>query len=241
MVLLGSQLYPGRFSYSYKDLIYGFSGWRWDYCQFTWFLLPYVLMTFCSPFLFRYIDKAGNLISLISGAFIYLLSSWLISAYYESFLRSHYAVYHIILMLQTFFGLIIGAVFARWVLSGKSLRIPWLQNKSWLVLLGMVCLFILRGQTGSSTLNPFFAAVMSLAVINVNWYKPVSKALGTVGNKCLMMWLCQGFLGSVMFNEYIQILYWPALIWVVWVIVTYIVASLLTPASDGMAKALKLR
>lgn len=240
VVLIGSQLYPGRFSYSLKDLIAGFSGWRWDYCQFTWFMLPYVVMTFCTPFLFRFIDKAGNLISLISGAFIYLLASWLISAYYDSYLRSHYAVYHVVLVSQTFFGVVIGAVFARWTLSGKSLRVSWLQGKSWLVLLGMICLFALRGQTGSSTLNPFFAAIMSLAVVNVNWYKPAVQVLGAVGNKCLMMWLCQGFLGAAMFNEYIQLLYWPALIWLVWVIVTFIVACLLTPVSNWLSKALKL-
>ena len=240
VVVLGSIFYPGRFSYSLIDLLVGFSGWRWDYCQFTWFLLPYVLMTFCTPLMFKVMDKVGNVISLIVGVVIYLVTSWLISRYYDGFLRNNYAVYHIVLMCQTFIGVIIGAVFARWVLSGRSLKAEWLKDKSWLVLLGMVCLFILRGQTGSSILNPFFAAVMALGVINVNWSKPALNVMVPIGNKCMMMWFCQGFLGAFMFNEYIQLLYWPALIWLVWVLVTYVVASLLTPVSDWMAKQLKL-
>ncbi len=240
VVLLGSQLYPGRFSYSPADLIAGFTGWRWDYCQFTWFLLPYVLMTFCSPFLFKIMDKVGNIISFIVGLALYLVTSWLISRYYDGYLRHHYAVYHVVLLLQTFVGPIIGAIFARLVLSGKSLQVAWLQGKSWLVLLAMVCLFILRGQIASASLNPIFAAIMALGVVNVNWSHLASKVLGSIGNKCLMMWFCQGFLGSVMFNEYIELLYWPALIWIVWVIVTYIVASLLTPVSNWLARSLKL-
>ncbi len=240
VVLIGSQLYPGRFSYEPRDLIAGFTGWRWDYCQFTWFLLPYVLMTFCTPLIFRVMDKVGNAISLVIGTVIYILASWLISRYFEAYLSHHYAVYHVVLMLQTFIGVIIGAVFARWVLSGKSLKVAWLQDKSWLVLLAMVALFIVRGQTGSAVLNPFFAAIMALGVVNVNWSRTAARPLISIGNKCLMMWFCQGFLGFVMFNEYIQLLYWPALIWLVWVVVTYIVASVLTPVNNALARMLKL-
>jgi len=184
--------------------------------------------------------EAVGLLMPLRGLAVYLATSWLISRYYDGYLRNHYVVYHIVLLFQTFIALIIGAIYARWVLSGKSLKVAWLENKSWLVLLGMVCMFILRGQISSSMLNPFFAAIMVLGVVNVNWSRLAVKVLGSVGNKCMMMWFCQGFLGAVMFNEYMELLYWPALIWVVWVIVTYIVASLLTPVSNQLSKALKL-
>ena len=240
VVGIGSLMYPGRFSYKLDDLFAGFTGWRWDYCQFSWFLLPYVLMTFCSPLVFRFMDKVGNIVSFVVGMALYLVTSWLISRHYDNYLCSHYAVYHIVLMLQTFIGLIIGAIFARLVLSGKSLQFTWLKDKSWLVLLAMVGGFILRGQIASSTLNPLFAAYMALCVVNVNWSSTSKLVLGSLGNNCMMMWFCQGFLGSVMFNEYIELLYWPPLIWLVWVIVTYIAACLLTPVSNRLAKAFKL-
>ena len=237
---LGTILYPGRFSHSWYFTITNFTAWRWDYCNFTWFLLPYVLMTFCSKFVFKMIDRVGDIISFIIGTVLYLVATWLISQYYESYFRHNYAVYHLVLLAQTLFGLIIGAIMARMTLQGKSMKLKCLEGRSWLVFLLFVVGYALRTQIHFAGLNPFFAIFVIFIVVNIDWPAIPSKILSSLGNKLMMMWFVQGFVGAFMFQEYYQPLQWPALIWLVWVIVTYLVACLLTPVSNWLAKALKL-
>lgn len=242
VVGIASWLYPGQFSYSWYTVITNFTAWRWDYCNFIWFLLPYILMTLVSGPVFKLMDRVGNVVSFITGAVLYLVSSWLISRYFAWF-NNHdfrYVVYHVVLMSQTLFGLIIGAIFARLTLAGKSLRIAKLEGKSWLVLLIFLVCYIVRGQIQSAALNPFFAILVVLSVINIDWPRPVAKFFSSLGDQLMMMWFAQGFLGAMMFNEFYQPLKNPALMWLVWVIVTYIVACVLTVISNRLAKALKL-
>lgn len=239
VVGIASWLYPGRFSYSCYSIITNFTGWRWDYCNFTWFLLPYVLMTFVSKYVFKLIDSVGNIASFVIGTILYMVSSWMISRLFWWF-NDHYAVYHIVLLMQTLFGLIIGAILARLTLDGKSLKFAALQGKSWLVLLVFIVCYILRGQIHSATLNPFFAIFVVLTVVNIEWPRPVAKFFSSLGNQLMMMWFVQGFVGAMMFKEYYQPLNHPALMLLVWIVVAYLVACVLTPVSNRLAKALKL-
>lgn len=236
---IASWLYPGRFSYSFYSVTTNFMAWRWDYCNFTWFLFPYILMTFVSKYVFQLIDRVGNVISFVIGTLLFLGSSWLISRNLWWF-NSHYAVYHIVLLAQTLFGLIIGAILARFTLDGESLKLSVLQGKSWLVLLVFIVAYFLRGQIHSVALNPFFAIFVVLTVVNIEWPRPISKFFSSLGNQLMMMWFVQGFVGAYMFKEYYQPLQNPALIWLAWVIVTYIVACVLTLVSNRLAKVLKL-
>lgn len=239
-VLLGSVLYPGRFSYSWYKLITNFTGVRWDYCNFTWFLLPYVLMVFSSKAVFKMIDKVGNIMSFFIGAALYLVSTWLISRFFVAYFSEHFLIYQLVLVAQTLFGLIIGAIMARIVLSGKSLKIPFFEDRSWLVLLLFLVLYVLRGQIHSAALNPFFAIIVILAVVNIEWPRPVARFFSALGNQLMLMWLVQGFVGAFMFKEYYQPLHWPALIWVAWVTVTYLTACLLKPITNRLNSLLKL-
>lgn len=56
----------------------------------------------------------------------------------------------------------------------------------------------------------------------------------------MLMWFSQGFLAVYMFSEYIILLHYPLLIWFVWAVVCYIVACLLNPVVNSLAKALRL-
>lgn len=239
-VILGSLLYPGRFHYNWYMILTNFSGWRWDYCQFTWFLLPYVLMTFCAKTVFKLMDRIGNVMSFVFGALLYAISTWLISRYYTSWLCHHYLVYHIVLLAQTLLGLIIGAIMARQTLSGKSMKIPWFNGRSWLVALLFIVLYFLRGQIHSAALNPFFAIIVVIAVVNIEWPSTVSKLLSSLGDKLMMMWFVQGFVGAMMFTEYYQPLRWAVLILLAWILVTYLVASVLQPITVKLSRVLKL-
>ncbi len=237
---LGSCLYPGRFSLPWDMVLLNFIGWRWSYCIFTWFLLPYILMSLSAKWMFQVIDYLGNVKSLISGILIYLFTSLLISRYFESWLQWHLEVYHVILWAQTLFGLTVGAVMARMSLSGKSLLWKKLAGKNLLVVLLLVASFIIRGQIHTSALNPFHASFVVWLVLHLNFKDMPKKVLMELGDKSMIMWFAQGFLGVRMFSEYILLLKLPLLIWIVWVIVCYLVACLLKPVVNCVTRAVKL-
>lgn len=240
VVGLASLLYPDKFAFSLDKHIINFIGWRWDYCIFTWFLLPYIFMTFSAKWVFRAIDYLGNVKSLLCGSVIYILTCFLISRYFDSWLQWHYEVYHVILWAQTLFGLTVGAVMARISLSGKSLLWNKLDGKNLLVLLLLIALFAIRGQIHTAALNPFHAALVIWLVLHLRFNGLPKKILVELGDKSMIMWFAQGFLGVVMFSEYILLLRFPLLIWVVWVIICYLVACLLKPVVNGITKVVKL-
>jgi len=240
VVGLASWLYPGRFSISWDKLFVNLIGWRWDYCIFTWFLLPYILMTFSAKWCFRIIDYLGNVVSLLVAMFIYLFTSFLISRYFDSWLQWHYEVYHVILWAQTLLGMTMGAVMARLVLAGKSIIWKKLYGRDYLIMLLLVLSFVLRGQIHISVLNSFHAALVVWLVLHMSFKGIPKKVLIELGDKSMIMWLSQGFLGAVLFSEYYLLLRWPLLIWVVWVIVCYSFSCLLKPVVNGITRVMKL-
>ena len=237
---LGSCLYPGIFSLPWDMVLLNFIGWRWSYCIFTWFLLPYILMSLSAKWMFQVIDYLGNVKSLLIVMFLYFFTSLLIGRYIESWLQWHYEVYHLILWAQTLFGLTVGAVMARMSLSGNSLLWKKLAGKNLLVILLLVASFAIRGLIHTSALNPFHASLVVWLVLHLKFSEIPKKVLMELGDKSMIMWFAQGFLGVRMFSEYILLLQSPILIWIVWVIVCYLVACLLKPVVNCVTRAVKL-
>ena len=240
---IASWMYPGKFKTSSPYRLFtNFIGWRWDYCQFTWFLLPYILMTFCSKWIFWVLKRIGSILSIIFFFFVMLGMTWLISRYYDPFLRHHQAIYLVVLTMQTFLGFSIGAAMARRVQSGKSLTWSKLQGKNPLVFALLLLVFFIKGYFYGWKIFyiPFFYPLVIWVVLHfkLTW---VSKYIFIpLGNKTMMMWFAHGYIAFRMFSEYFLLLQCKPLIYLTWVIVTYCVACLLTPVADRLSKALKL-
>jgi hypothetical protein len=214
-------------------------GWRWDYCQFTWFLLTYVLLTFCSKWIFRGIERTGNLWAVIITFVVSIAMQWVISRYYLTYLRYHYFAYHPILVIQQSFSFTVGAVMARLTLSGKEITWNWLKGKNLVVVLFIAIAFALRGLTFVSII-PFFPIIIIWLVLHINPGAVSRYVFIPLGDKSMMMWFAHGFIGPVLFKDYYLVFKWPALIWLAWVIISFAVSCLLIPVSNRISKTLKL-
>lgn len=237
---IAAWLYPDRFHYRPIVVLLNFLGWRWDYCKFTWFLLPYVLMCLSARWVFRFIDRFGIVISLICTLLLYFFASFCISHYYMTWLRHHYMVYHVILWLQTIFGLTVGASMARLVTQGRSIVWNRIKGRNLLVLTVLAVSVIILDQLPFPGLYPFFVVLIIWLMLHFNWNGLIKKVFTELGDKSMIMWLTQGFLGVYMFAEYIIQLHWPLLIWIVWTVICYIVACLLKPVINRLARLLML-
>ena len=237
---VSSIMFPGLYSMPLDMVILNLLGWRWDYCLFTWFLLPYIFMSLSSKWVFTIINRLGNALSLIIGMFLYLAMSFLISRYYDSWLQWHYPVYHAVLWAQTLFGLTIGAVIARRVSSGHRITCSHLEGKNLLLILLIVASFALRGFVHSSILNPFHAALVVWLSLHLT-FNAVSKTVFIeLGKKSMIMWFAQGFIDNIIFPDGVAVLQWPVLVYILWTIICYLFACLLLPVVDSIAKKLRL-
>lgn len=238
VVGLGSWLRPGMFSQSPLGHVLSFLGWEWGYLQFTWFLFPYVLISLCSPWLFRLLDRLGNILSIVITLAVSLAMTVVISRYIN-FLWNNMALYHVVLTAQMSFGFTIGAVMARYALAGHSLTWSRLKGRNWLVLLLLAVAFVARGLINFSTV-PGFPALVIWLVLHFDTTRFTTAVMLPLGRMSMMMWFCHGYIAVKLFNEYFLMLRWPWLIWLVWVVVSYCVACLLMPVSNRISRALKL-
>lgn len=237
---LGSLLYPGRFSLSWDVLFVNFTAWRWDYCIYTWFLFPYVLMSFTSKWVFSLIDWLGNVLSIISSVLLYLFVAAVVSYFIAPLMSQYHVLNHLVVWIQSVLVMVVGAVFARLTLDGRCVTKNELYGKNTLVVIMLLLSFFIRGQVHSMVLNPFHAALVVWLVLHLDFRGLSKRVMVELGNKSMIMWFAQGFLAVVMFSEYYLQLRWPLLIWVVWTIICYIVAWLLMPVVRGLSKCLRL-
>ena len=237
---ISSVLFPGLYSLPSDLVILNLFGWRWDYCHFTWFLLPYIFMSLSSKWIFAIINWLGDIKSLMVSMVLYLAVSFLISRFFDSEFQWHYMFYHILLWAQTLFGFTIGAVLARRDSFGQQITLPQLQGKNVLLFLLIVASFALRGFVYSCTLNPFHAALVVWLVLHIKFNTVSEKVFIELGKKSMIMWFAQGFIDNIIFPEGSMILQWPALVYLVWVTACYVFSCLLMPIVDHIAKQLKL-
>lgn len=236
---LGSWLAPGVFSYSFKDVVTNLIGWRWDYCQFTWFLFTYVLLSFGSKWIFCTIDRIGNIASVILSLVISLGATWLVGHYYMEFFRHFFLLYHITLALEMLLSFVIGGVMAHMVLDGKDITWSRLRDKNALVVLLMLVVFALAGYRPIHSV-PLFVTIIVWLTMHITPRAIAKHIFIPLGDKSMMMWFLHGFLGPVLFTEYYLLLQHPILIYLTWVIITYGVACLLTPIADKISRTLRL-
>ena len=155
--------------------------------------------------------------------------SWLISRYLDSWLIWNTWAYIPVLTLQMLFAITVGASLAHLTLQGRSVTCNWLMGKNVLIILLLLVAVLIRGQITITVAKPFFAITVTWLVLHINFAKPVKQVLMELGHKSMFMWLAQGFIAVEMFSEYFLKLHHPALIWLVWLAITYVVASLLMP------------
>lgn len=236
---INSTLHPELYPMSYDKIILNLLGWRWDYCLYTWFLLPYVFMSLSAKWVFRVIDKLGNLTSLIITMTLYLGMSYLINRYFNSWLQSHYFVYHIVLWAQTLFGLTIGACFARQASNGE-ITFSSLRGKNLLLITLILASFVIRSFVHSSVLNPFHATFVIWLVLHITFNSRAEYIFVELGKKSMIMWFAQGFIDKIIFPQGTTILQWPIVVFILWTIACYLFASFLMPVVNTLSKQLRL-
>lgn len=237
---LGLWLRPDKFPGDINTIVTNLIGWRWEYMPFTWFLLTYIFLSFLSKWICLLIDKIGFLSSIFISFILGIGTSFLISRYFDNYFQYHYILYHPILVLQQMFGFVIGACVARATINGKEVRLNRLIGRNYVMSLIIILLFILRGQFATGAFNSIFAISIVWLVLHIRFPNWLAKSLTSLGDNSMMMWFIHGYIGVILFQKYFIALRYPFLIFLVWVLSTYLIALALSPIHKKIINCIKL-
>ena len=112
-VAIGHFVYPTKYPGGIVTMLNNVSGYETTYNGEMWFLLPYIILSLLSPWLFRLFARFRALSIIGSTLLIHLCTSYCISRYGVSFLYSNYWIYNLLLVLHLLFNFSLGAMAAR--------------------------------------------------------------------------------------------------------------------------------
>ena len=223
------EAYPGGADIFLLNMI----GLDFSYNAEWWFLLPYVVLSLVSPYLFRAIAKQtepgiyhiGKAPLLLTAA-VYLLCTTC-GKYLPDAVLEHPLVtlsFNTVKLLFVFVG---AAAFAfnHWF----ERLLNWRRLKSGLCIMVLMALCLLRMSLGPSILNAFFVlACIPLYVLISRpiWFK---RCLMFFGRHSTNMWLCHTFFAYYLWSEYFYALRFPLLIYVALVMASLAVSMLILP------------
>ncbi len=110
---IGHFIKPSSYPGSFASILSNFTGYETTYNGEMWFLLPYIILSALSPWLFRMLSKFRASTIVISTLLIHLCTSFCISRYGAAFLYHNYWAYNPLLVFHLLFNFCLGAMAAR--------------------------------------------------------------------------------------------------------------------------------
>lgn len=230
-VTIESFVSPDRYPGSMATVIENFTGWNVDaYDHPAWFLLPYVLLSLSSPWVFKLMDRLGLIKSLFLS-FVLLYISMCITHFYIAPGAHHHEWYSIIVTyFLLLFYFVLGACI-NYKFEIGSIYIDKLRNHQVLTITLLISWFAIHLLTGSFAFNPFFVAAFMLIFINLKIRGLLRKVLVELGNKSMSMWLTHAFYYCYLCPAFIYGFKYPLLIFAVLVVISYLTAVVIQKVS----------
>lgn len=209
-------LYPG----SVTNIISNFSGYETTYNGEMWFLLPYVILSALSPWLFRLMSNYRASTIVITTLFIHLCTSFCISRYGAAFLYHNYWAYNPLLVFHLLFNFSLGAMAARSRIFERIAGI--IRNRHYIKSLAWLGVITLGAISCVFKYNYFYAFGVITCLLFAPMPKLFKAALCKLGYQSMNMWMIHSWFCYYLFHDFIYSFSYPLLIFIVLVIISYI-------------------
>ena len=221
--------YPGTFSTFLSNV----TGLHCTYNYETWFLLPYVVLSFFSPCIFKGMDRIGILLSLFLAFLVSFGARFCISRYVATGLISNTFVGFSLSTLGLLLDYVIGAcmmICGNLTKNEQGRQLPiWLSLILLVVLISLRCMIRLPW----SSLYTFLLVSLFLNTRRIVWG---NRFLAELGKKSMVMWMVHTYFSIYLFHDFIYGFKYPLIIYVVLVIVSYFTSSLLMKLTNPLVK-----
>lgn len=220
---IGSILRPDKYPGSVSECLLNLTGWSYSYNAEMWFLLPYVLVSVTSVYLFRLKDKLGIWTMLILSLFLNLGTSFLISRYGKMYLYGNEALYLPVLYLSFFLPFYLGSYLHDIARRRGSLSFSLPYGR--IVFPALLLLLVaLRCSTAHSYLYPVYAALFILLFHNCPRHKCLNAFLLEMGRMSMLMWFVHTFYSEYLFTKFIFSPRQPLLVFLLLLVCSYLTA-----------------
>lgn len=210
-------LYPG----SIGKIISNVTSWSSSYDAVTWFLFPYMLLSLTSMWIFKIMDRIGNIYSFLLSMFLYLSSCYIISRYIAPAKAYDTILAHGLTYFDLLFSFVIGAILHR-IAESKGLEIKTFSKSRLLTLTTLAVLFILMCFVTTDAFNPIYSLLFTLLFVNLRIGGVVKKFLMAMGKQSMPMWMIHTFFCNYLFQDFIFGFRYPLLIYIVLIAISYV-------------------
>lgn len=217
--------YPGDACKVIENL----TAWHCTYNYETWFLLPYVVISFLSPLIFRVMDIIPLKWSLLAAFLVSYGAQFVISRYVATDILTTQVIVFAVVVAGLLFDFVIGAAMAKYAFSQKAeegannrkLPMPFVWGTLLIAALMTLRCFVRLPWDAFYT---FFLVFIFLNMRRIGW---IDHVLAELGKKSMVMWMVHTYFSIYLFHDFIYGFKYPIVIYVVLVGVSYLTSTLL--------------
>ena len=219
--LMNKNRYPG----DYVKIFSNITGFKTSYNAECWFLLPYSILTFISPFLFFCLDRWPK-ITLLFTFPIDIITMYIISRYGEQYLFNNMWVYNPFLVVKFTFDFILGAAIIKYWYHIERI-IKGLSKLGSLIWLLIILLVIIRCIISSDAVTSLYVFLFIILFLSAPRWNLVNKTLAHLGDHSMTMWFIHTWFCYYLFHDFIYSFAYPPCIFLVLFILTYFTSHII--------------
>lgn len=233
-VLIGHFIHPQKYPGSLSKFILNAFGLEYGYNAELWFLFPYILLSICSPYIFKILARTNSILFAIITFGLFGITSIIIKRHGESFLFSNQIIYGFFLTFHLLFNFSLGAIAAKCSYFEKikkylhkSLKIEIL---SWG---GVFLLIIFNCAVGHNYLYSFLV-ITCLSL--VTFPNTIQKILVKLGDHSMNMWMIHTWFCYYLFKDFIYSFKYPIIIFLVLTAISYLCSIIINFVSNPIER-----
>ena len=219
--LMNRNGYPGNF----VQIVSNITGFKTSYNGECWFLLPYVILTFISPYLFYCLDRwPQKTLSILFP--VNIVTMYIISRHGEQYLFNNMWLYNPFLVINMSFNFILGATLIKyWQFTERIIKVFAKYGcVNWILLLLLV---IIRCIIASDAVTSFYVLSFVLLFLSAPRWECIDGFLAHIGDHSMTMWFIHTWFCYYLFHDFIYGFVYPPIIYLVLFILTYITSHII--------------
>ncbi len=235
-ISIGHLLFPNRYPQSFITVLQNFTGFKTTYNSELWFLLPYILLSLTSAWLFHFAERFRTRYVLTFLFILHLFTSFLISRYGEKYLYHNYWIYNPILVLHLMFSFFMGAMAAKHNVFSLFSNYDWhlFAWPSLIILIAIRCLF------NTSIIHNFYAFAFFFLFLKAGRFRCIDKVFGFLGKHSMNMWMIHSWFCYYLFHDFIYGFKYPIIIFTMLVLISVVCSMIINVICKPIIKMFKL-
>lgn len=238
-VSIGCFLRPDKYPGTILNALLNITSWSNSYNTETWFLFPYAVLAIFAAYVFKLIDKLGNIKSFILFCIIGFIAMFIISRYITVSKIHDPIISHVVIIANLSFSFAVGAILHR-IAEKRSLTIEKSKSHQIIIFFLLIFLITIMCFIKIGIFGTFYALLFIFFFIQLDLKQFIKKTLLKLGEYSMPIWMTHTFFSAYLFHDFIYGFKYPLLIYLVLIIISYFVSIPIMMISRKIIQAIKI-